>query len=360
MVALHITSVERHSGKELITLGLFDRLRRDGLRVGYFKPMGHFPIRVDGVVVDKGAWLVHKFFGLEDPMELVCPVVVTQDLVQQNFEEDVVGIPERIESAFQKVSSKKDIVLVGCDHNFHEGSSFGFSGAQVIETLKARALFVEIYACTFCIDCLLELKKAIGGAMIGVIFNRMDPLNLCEITERVSYFLGRKNIEFYGAVPQDTFLASLGLDEIARQLGADVVCCEDHIGGFVEDFLVGGMQVDRFITYLLKKPRAGVIVGGDRTDIQLVAIENEVKCLILSGNLYPNETIITRAQAQGVPILVAGDDTYTVAKKVEAIVGEFSLRERGKIKHGIQLVEEHLDFKKLYEKLELEIDVSRT
>ena len=154
-------------------------------------------------------------------------------------------------------------------------------------------------------------------------------------------------------MPHDAFLASIGVDELAKQLGADVVCGKERLEGFVEDFLVGGMQVDTFITYLLKKPNAGIIVGGDRTDIQLVAIETGVKCLVLSGSLYPNNTIVARAEAQGVPILVARDDTYTVAKKVEAIVGEFSLRETSKIEHGIKLVEENLDFKNLYKKLEI-------
>ena len=121
----------------------------------------------------------------------------------------------------------------------------------------------------------------------------------------------------------------------------------------VENFLVGGMQVDKFITYLLKSPSSGIIVGGDRTDIQLVAIENGVKCLILSGNLYPNDTIVSRAETKGVPILVVRDDTYTVAKNVEAMVGQFKLEEREKINHGMSLVDQAFDFEKLYKRLNL-------
>ena len=353
MVSLYVTSVERHAGKELVTLGLIDRLRRDGVKVGYFKPMGHFPIKVDDMVVDKGTWLVQQFFKLEDPIEVLCPVVITQDLVMQNLEREVVGLQEKIEAAFQRVSSQKDVMVIGCDNNLTEGSSFGVSGLDIIRLLKAHALFVERYACNFCVDFLLELKKVIGDSMIGVVFNRVNAIDMTEWRELISPFLNRKDIEIYGTLPHDAFLASIGVDELAKQLGADVVCGKERLEGFVEDFLVGGMQVDTFITYLLKKPNAGIIVGGDRTDIQLVAIETGVKCLVLSGSLYPNNTIVARAEAQGVPILVARDDTYTVAKKVEAIVGEFSLRETSKIEHGIKLVEENLDFKKLYKKLEI-------
>ena len=111
--------------------------------------------------------------------------------------------------------------------------------------------------------------------------------------------------------------------------------------------------MDKFITYLLKSPRSAVIVGGDMTDIQLVAIENDVRCLILSGNLYPNDTIIARGEAKGVPILVAREDTYSVAKNIEAMVGRFRLEDKLKIDRAMELVNQGFDFKKLYEHFHL-------
>ena len=60
MVALYVTSIERYVGKDLITMGLMDRMRRDGFKVGYFKPIGHCPLKVDNTVTDKGAQLVHS------------------------------------------------------------------------------------------------------------------------------------------------------------------------------------------------------------------------------------------------------------------------------------------------------------
>jgi hypothetical protein len=125
------------------------------------------------------------------------------------------------------------------------------------------------------------------------------------------------------------------------------------MAALVENFLVGGMQVDKFIGYLLKSPPSGIIVGGDRTDIQLVAIENGVRCLILSGNLYPNATIVARAETNDVPILVVREDTFTVAKNVEAMVGQFKLEEREKINHGMNLVNQAFNFEKLYKRLNL-------
>lgn len=354
VVALYVASIERYTGKNLITMGLIDRLRRDGLKVGYFKPLGHFPVKVDNILTDKGTWLIYRLFELEDPIELICPVVVSRDLIIQNYEEGVTGLKEKVQDAFEKISKHKDVVVLSCDHNFSNGSSFDLSALDLIEMLNAHVLFIERYTPDYCIDYLLETKKVVGDPMLGVVFNKEEGVYVNEIKEIVSPFLKRKDIDVFGTLPRDSLLGSIVVSDIVDHLGADIVCGRDNLDGLVENFLVGGMQVDTFITYLLKTPDSGIIVGGDRTDIQLVAIENGVKCLILSGNLYPNDTIIARAESKGVPILVVRSDTYTVAKNVEAMVGRFKLKEREKIDHGIKLVEEEFDFEKLYERLGLE------
>lgn len=64
-------------------------------------------------------------------------------------------------------------------------------------------------------------------------------------------------------------------------------------------------------------------------------------------------THLTRAEAKGVPILVVGYNTYKVARNVENMIGQLGLHERQKIDHSIKLVHQQLDFKKLFEMLNL-------
>lgn len=353
MIVLYITSFERHTGKDLITMGLMDRLGKDGFKVGYFKPFGHAAENAEGVVADKGALFIHRLFELDDPVASICPVVLTKELVRKNQEQDIPGLEEKIITAFHDVAKHKDVVVVNCDNNVSEGSSFGLSGIRLIKLLGAHALFVERYAQGYSVDFLLEMKNIVGEAMIGVFFNRVEHPHLEEIRKPVSLFLARKALDVYGALPRDRILGSIGIKALVGYLNGHVVCGKDTLDALVEGFLVGGMQVDKFITYMLKSPASAVIVGGDRTDIQLVAIENGATCLILSGNLYPNQTITSRAEAKGVPVVVVGDDTFTVAKKVESIPGNLSLEDRRKIDHGIRLVSQCFDFKKLYKTVKL-------
>ena len=353
MVALYVTSIERSAGKDLITMGLINRLKRDGFAVGYFKPVGHFPYQCQDGITDKGAWFIHKLFALSDPISTVCPLVITPALIRQNYQQPLTGVQDQIREAFDVVSDQKDIVGGDGDRNFSEASSFGLSGSNLVQLLDAHTIFVERYSCDFCIDFLLELKSVIGPPLMGVIFNKTDPSDVQEIETYVVNFLEQRQMKVFGCLPRDTLLRSVEVRELAYFLGAEIMACDDRLGSLVESFLVGGMQVDKFITYMIKHPGSAVIVGGDRTDIQLVAIENGSACLILTGSLYPNETITARARANGVPLLVVEGDTFTVAKRVEAVVGKLSLQDKRKIDHGIALVDRCLSFESLYTALGL-------
>jgi BioD-like phosphotransacetylase family protein len=98
-----------------------------------------------------------------------------------------------------------------------------------------------------------------------------------------------------------------------------------------------------------------VIVGGDRADIQLAAVEAMTQCLILTGNLYPNEIVVARAELKGIPIVVVRGDTYSVAKKVEELSGKLRLREKEKVYCGISLIEEKVNFERLYKSLGISV-----
>jgi len=95
-------------------------------------------------------------------------------------------------------------------------------------------------------------------------------------------------------------------------------------------------------------------VGGDRSDLHLVAMEGNCPCLILTGNIYPNDIVLTRSEVLGIPIIVAREDTFTIAQKMEKILNRTKLREEVKIKQGCQVVNENLDYKSLYQNLGLQ------
>ena len=75
-----------------------------------------------------------------------------------------------------------------------------------------------------------------------------------------------------------------------------------------------------------------------------MAIEGDCPCLVLTGNLFPNDIILSRADTLHVPIIMVREDTYTVAKKMESLLSRHKMHDVMKVSQGAQLVGTHLDF----------------
>ena len=144
MVSLFIGSTHAYSGKNLTVMGIGQRFIKDGLRVGYFKPFGRLPIKVDNLLTDKDAWFIHRVLGLSDPLEALCPVVMTQDMTVETWRGEISGLMEKVREAFQAVSEGKDVVFIGGADTLESGKSVGVSGFDLSEEIDARVLLAHV------------------------------------------------------------------------------------------------------------------------------------------------------------------------------------------------------------------------
>ncbi|MEW6443092.1 MAG: DRTGG domain-containing protein [bacterium] len=93
--------------------------------------------------------------------------------------------------------------------------------------------------------------------------------------------------------------------------------------------------------------------GGDRADIQLVALETSTRCLILTGNIRPSQQILSRAQDRSVPVVLAHYDTMTAIGRIERFFGKTRFHQEKKIRRFEALPGEHMDFRGLKKELGL-------
>jgi BioD-like phosphotransacetylase family protein len=140
MVSLYVGSTKGYSGKNLTVMGIGQRFLKDGLKVGYFKPFGRLPIKVEGVLTDKDAWFIHRALMLKDPVETLCPVVMTHDMWVEGCREECPGLDMKILEAFEAISKGKDIVLIGGAGTLESGKFLNLSGFDLIDKLKASVL----------------------------------------------------------------------------------------------------------------------------------------------------------------------------------------------------------------------------
>lgn len=355
MISLYVGSTAGYSGKSLVSMGLGHKFKKDGFRVGYFKPVGILPVKVDNILTDNDAWRIYRALELKDPISEICPVVLTQELAVKGYLKDIKGLLGRIVKSHQRLSEDKDIMIVGGYGSIYTGSVLGAQGLNVIRRLKAKVVIVVKYEGEYIVDYILQAKKDLNDKFIGVILNKVTPEYKQGAKDYVVPFLKRKGVDILGIIPHDSIVGSITIEELNDMLGGKILCCHDKLNNLVEHFLIGAMQVDRATEYFKRIRNNAVIVGGDRADIQLSAIESGTVCLILTGELYPSEIIISRAEQRDIPILVVREDTYSVAKKLEKLSVRLRLRDKAKVARGMDLVMENVDFPLLYKKLGIKI-----
>ncbi len=355
MVSLYVGSTPAYSGKNLAIMGLGQRFLKDGLKVGYFKPFGRFPIKVEGVLTDKDAWFIYRVLMLKDPIEAICPVVITHDLMVECCRGETAALDKKVLYAFEQVSKGKDVMLIGGTGKLESGKFLNISAYDLIEKLRARVLLMDHYEKQLYLDGVLDTHERLGERLLGVIVNRVHAGYAEKLQDLIVPFLEQKGIPVFGILPYDAVLGSVMIADIVEVLAGDVLCCRNRLDGLIEHFLIGGMQVDRALEYIRKARNNAVIVGGDRADIHLAAIEAATQCLILTGNLYPNEIVVSRAEMRGIPIVVVRGDTYSVAKKIDDLSRKLRIKEKEKVYCGIRLIEEQVNFERLYEALGISV-----
>jgi len=355
MPGLYIGSTSGFAGKNLVAMALGVMLKEQGYRVGYMKPVSSLPSQPEKTMGDEDAVFVQDVLGLTDDLELVTPVLVTQELRLQAFSEGCPDWMGKITKAYAALSQDKDIVIIcGSGSFLHAGKYCNVAGLDVSQALEAKVVLIDRFFKEFYYDYLISAKELLGEDMLGAIFNAVPDSRAGEVKSQLAPLLKRRGINLLGTIPEDHLLNAIRVHDLNQRLGGKIISVPMKRDTMVESFLIGTMQVENFMNHFKKKRNSAVIVGGDRSDLQLVALEGKCSCLILTGNLYPNDIILTRSEVLEVPIIVVRDDTYTVAKKMENILESSKLRDPVKVKHGAQLLNSIIDFPAVKEGLGLD------
>ena len=341
---LYIGATKPHAGKNMFCIGLGLRLQKEGLNLGYMKPVGTMPIECNGENGDEDAFFVQDVLGLDQPASQVSPVLITQDFKIRAFAGQEKDYLPDIQKAYGELGADKDLMLVSGAKNCRSGKYCGLDGIRIIRELGLKTIVVDRLGHEVSYDELLGIKELLGDLMLGTVINDVPSSFMAEIDSVIRPFLERNGIPVLGTVPRDPLMGSIRAHELADGLGGRLVASQGRADGMVENFLIGTMQVENFMTYFRRNPNSAVIVGGDRADVQLVAIEGNCPCLVLTGNLFPNDIILSRADSLNVPIVMVRQDTYTVAKKMEALLNRQKMRDVMKIRQGAQLISSNLDF----------------
>lgn len=104
-------------------------------------------------------------------------------------------------------------------------------------------------------------------------------------------------------------IENLTFEEIVQVIDGEVLGGQAGLAKLLDKFVIGAMQIDAITRYITPK---SLMIVGDRTDVQRLALENGAAVLI-TGGFGTSADVIALANDLALPILQTAYDTYSVA-----------------------------------------------
>ncbi|MBN1456055.1 MAG: phosphotransacetylase family protein [Methanomicrobia archaeon] len=345
MKSVLVSSIEEYSGKSAVIIALGQILEERGFRVGYFKPLGIGITRIGDRFVDEDAYNTATVLRTGDSLEDVCPLTLDKPYVEFARSADPSELKQRVRESYARVAMGKDIVLVESAGEYKFGKALELCDFNIATMLDLNILLVVKYTSDFVLDKILAARELLGERLRFIIFNQLAGYKTAYVEEINKRFLKRKGITLLGVLPYSPLLAGLSVREIAEALNGEwLIRGKQGEEAIIEELLIGAMSPPAALKYFRRVRHAALITGGDRADLQNLALESgNIECLLLTGNLEPAGTILGRAEELGVPIILVADDTLTTIERLDEALGKARIRGATKLRKVKELVEQFVD-----------------
>ena len=320
---LLIASSEPYTGKSATILGIAHQLQKKGIKLGYGKPIGTYFQPNDSIEDEQDLQFISQTLNLP-PERVQAPLLLLNEkTIIDSFGQDI-NYQDHLLDYVNKIQG--DLILLEGGGTLTQGNLFHLSIPEITEKLDASVLLVVKYKSLLVIGEILNAKKLLGDHLVGVLINNVPTDALDTIENTLKPFLTSKGVEVLGILPTDRLLQSVSVRELASQLKAEVLCREDRLDLMVESLTVGAMNVNSALEYFRKGT-------------------------ILTGHTPPQQLILARAKDLEIPILSVNVDTLTTVEIVDRAFGTVRLHETIKVECVRNLIEEHFNIDRLWEKI---------
>ncbi len=317
-----VTSLEESTGKTAIALAVAVAARDHGERVGYMKPKGTRLQSAVGKTLDEDPKLARELLELDAEMHEMEPIVYSLTFVHEALRgrEDPDALREEVMTQFANLSVDVDRMFVEGGGSLTTGGIVDLDDGDLAELFDATVVLVVPFFEPDDVDDILAAADHLGDRLGGILFNDVSDAAFDTVASDVVPFLERRGIRVYGAIPHDENLASVTVEELADELGAELLTTAPT-DGRLHRFVVGSMSADEAQGRLRRVRGAVLVIGGDRTDVQAAALEaTGVKCLVMTGGDNPSDAVVSRAESAGVPLLFVQTDTRTTIGRIEDVI----------------------------------------
>jgi len=280
MHCIIVASTQPYAGKSAICAALLGEARDAGLSTAYFKPLGTMPVTDGDAVTDSDAQYMCSIASCRAPVDIVCPVVVTHELMEDLIAGRAPDLVERVRAAYPLAAGDADLVVVEGPWDLAQGVAFGLDLRRLAEMFCAKVLLVDRPGSRDIPEETLLVRDLLGDALAGVVFNDVPEARAESLRDRVAPYLERNGVRVFGTIVHDARLSSITAGELVAALDGTVL---------------------------------------------------DTRAVILTGNLPPSSLVLARAEELGVPMVLVGVDTLTAVERMEALFGTVRIHDGSKV-----------------------------
>ncbi|WP_299434896.1 phosphate acetyltransferase [uncultured Maribacter sp.] len=358
--SLYVATLEAHSGKSLVVLGLMEMLLGKMGKVGYFRPVID---QVNSNGADNHIETVINHFNIDIPVKE--SYALTQDEVLELYNEGKSSeILDRIINTYKNLEKRFDFILIEGTDFYRENNVIELDlnrdiaknlGSPVILVDNAKGKSLKDF-CSSVVSAVRSYKDK-GLNILGVIANKTRPENTELVITEISKELDNKTSIY--SVPRHPELSHPTIMEIRDALMAEVLFGKNYLNNQTGSFGVGAMQLANYLKHL--SANGLVITPGDRSDIILGALQANssanypaISGILLTGGIKPEESIMKLLEGSepSVPILSVKQGTFATTNAVGNIKSKIYAKNKGKINTSIALFNKHINRQEILEKLE--------
>jgi BioD-like phosphotransacetylase family protein len=356
--SLYVVSGNEFSGKTAICLGLGLKFKELGMKVSYFKPIAPAIGTISaGHPHDEDAELMIECLDLPYSVNKIVAGFLERRYLDKVSPESQKSLLKKIDGTYSELSKGADIVIIEGCRRLRDGTALGLGALSLSKRFEAKILIVNKGGEDTAADKILVEKMLAdlnGIELIGCIINNVPKTTIARVEGVIKPILESKGIKVLGIIPEEIGLTAPSVADIQARLNGEILAGEENFDRVVRNILVGAMTPSSSLRFLRSVDDKVVVTGGDRSDIALLALETDTSLLVLTGNIYPDVHVISKAKEKNVPVILVPEDTYSTINKIESVAGHIKPGDKKKIGLAAQITSNYVDWKHILTSLGFE------
>jgi BioD-like phosphotransacetylase family protein len=350
MSFLFIGSTGDRAGHSLVTWAIARRLLEKGLRVGFVKPFGSDPFYVQGSWTDHDAYLFREVLNLREPMERICPYLVSDETWRQKGNHEIM---EEFKSLAQELSEDRDVLLImGSKHIFFDDAACPIPDISFIPDLNADFLLIHRYRkISTSIYSILSVSSLLRERIKGIIVNRVPAEGIHDIRNRLVLSLRGKGIPVTTALPEDPILSFRSLHEVNEVLSGEVLFGEENLGRPIGGITVGSADLTGELNLFKRAYNKIILLEPIPGDLQASESPRPVAGILLTGGRNPAPQLLQAAKSSKVPLMLVKHDTFAAMELLEQSASHLSPLDEIKVRRFTEMMDQDGAMERLFQSL---------